>query len=184
MQGILEWLTSIAQGVKFWAVICPWESGVRVRLGKHAAKLDSGWHWRIPLADSILIFNNRLRIAVVPAQTITTSDGRAVSVAGSVGFRIADPLRAMLALQQPELSAAALVQRTVAQYVAGRDLDEIAADELEACAKAELEVLADGLEIEYVKLTDFAIINRTFRLLGEEWRPSTKLDAHDHVKDE
>lgn len=175
----VQWLTSILQNVKLWAVVSPWERAVRVRFGKFVRVLDPGFHFRIPLGDEVFLFNNRLRIATFPNQTLTTTDGKTLSVAGNVGFRIDDPLRAMQSLQQPEFSCAALVQTTVASYVSARSLEEIDKAELEGEAKAALEHIASGLVIEYVSLTDFASVSRTFRLLGDEWRPSTKLDGHD-----
>jgi regulator of protease activity HflC (stomatin/prohibitin superfamily) len=177
--SFVQWLTSILQQVKLWAVVAPWERAVRVRMGKHALVLGPGVHFRIPLLDSILMFNNRLRIASFPNQTLTTEDGRTISVAGNVGFRIDDPLLAMNSLQQPEYSCAALVQTTVSSYISTRSLDGIDKSEIEAEAKADLERIASGLSIEYVSLTDFAPVNRTFRVLGDEWRPATKPDTHD-----
>lgn len=179
MNGILQWLTNMVQQVKWWAVVNPWERAIRVRLGKHARLLDCGWHLRIPIIDTVTIFNNRLRISTFPGQTLGTTDGRTITVAGNVGFRIDDPLEAMRSLQQPEYSCAALVQTTVANYVTSRSFAELIKGELEGEAKAELERLASGLAIEYVSLTDFAVINRTFRILGDEWRPNTKPDNHD-----
>lgn len=179
MDGILKWLTELAKQVKLWAVIAPWERGIRVRLGKNAALLEPGVHLRIPLVDEIILFNNRLRIATFPGQTIRTADGHTVTVAGNVGFRIDDPLRAMLSLQQPEYSCAAVVQTSVSSYVTTRGYEEIDVAEMESQACEELARIADGLAIEFVRLTDFAPVSRTFRLLGDEWRPSTKPDQHD-----
>lgn len=179
MTGILQWLTNLVQQIKVWITVRPWERAVRVRLGKNVKVLEPGIHLRIPIVDEAILFNNRLRIAAFPGQTLTTTDGRTVSIAGNVGFRIADPLAAMLSLQQPEYSCAAIVQTSVASYVTTRALEEIEAGDLQAFAKTELENMSGGLAIEYVSLTDFAIVNRTFRVLGDEWRPSTKPDGHD-----
>lgn len=179
MNGILQWLTNLIQQVKPIIVVNPWERGIRVRLGKHTKLLSPGWHLRIPVVDSVTMFNNRLRIASFPGQTITTVDGRTVSIAGNVGFRIEDPLAAMMSLQQPEYSCAALVQTTAATYIAALPFEELVKGDLEEMAKTDLEKVACGLAIEYVSITDFAPVNRTFRILGDEWRPSTKPDVHD-----
>jgi regulator of protease activity HflC (stomatin/prohibitin superfamily) len=177
--GVLQWLTNLFQGVKLWIVVRPWERAIRVRLGKHAVELGPGVHIRIPIVDEAILFNNRLRIAAFPGQTLTTQDGRAVSVAGNVGFRVEQPLEAMRALQQPEYSCAALVQSSVAAYISSRNFGEIDAADLQSYAKDELVRMAGGLAIEYVSVTDFALVNRTFRVLGDEWRPATRPDSHD-----
>jgi regulator of protease activity HflC (stomatin/prohibitin superfamily) len=179
VNALIEWLSRLVQGVKVWVVVRPWERCVRVRFGKHASVLEPGVHFRIPLADEVMLFNNRLRVAPIPAQTMTTADGEVVSVAGNVGFRIADPLLAMLSLQQPEYSVAALAQSSAATYIRERAFDDLDAGDLQLFAQENLQAVADGLVIEFVSITDFARVNRTFRLLGDEWRPATRVDTHD-----
>lgn len=179
MNSLFDWLIRIIQGLKLWVVVRPWERAVRVRLGKHAEVLDKGVHLKLPFIDDVTLFNSRLRIASFPNQTLTTADGFTVSVAGNVGFRVAEPLEAMLSLQQPEYSCAALVQTSASSFVVSRRLEEIDPTDLQEFAKDELQRAAGGLSIEYVSLTDFAKVNRTFRLLGDEWRPSTRPDTHD-----
>jgi regulator of protease activity HflC (stomatin/prohibitin superfamily) len=174
-----EWLADVLRQAKLWTVINLWERGVRVRRGNSAVLLRPGWHWRIPIVDNVLLFNNRLRIMPVPAQTIQTRDARTISVAAIVGFRIDDPLEAMLSVQQPEHSCAAFVQTATAKYIAERTLDEIVLEELQDSATTELGIYVSGIVIEFVRVIDYAVINRTFRVLGDEWRPQTKVDTHD-----
>jgi modulator of FtsH protease HflK len=179
MNALVEWLSKLLQGVKLWVTVKPWERCVRVRLGKWAVVLDPGVHFRIPLADDVMLFNSRLRIASFSAQTLMTLDRKVVSIAGNIGFRIDDPLRAMKSLHQPEYSCAALVQRSVAAYVTARECADLNAEALQLLAKEDLQRIAGGLTIEHVSVTDFAPVNRTFRLFGNEWRPETRPDAHD-----
>lgn len=179
MNGIIQWLTTILEHLKCWAIVNPWERGIRIRAGRHTKLLDPGWHFRIPLVDSVVLTNNRLRICAFPDQTILTKDRKTVSAAGNVGFRITDPLKAMLSLKQPEFSCAALVQSSVSQYVSDRSLEELDIREMESSAKDELTAVVDGIEIEFVRVTDFTVVNRTFRLLQERWQPSTSVDGHD-----
>jgi regulator of protease activity HflC (stomatin/prohibitin superfamily) len=175
MEGIVKWIADLFRSFQWWAVVNPWERGVRVRLGKSTSLLNPGWHWRIPIADKVWIFNNRLRLTSFPAQTLTTTDGKTITVAGLVGFRIADPLAAMRSLQQPEYSCAALTQTAVTEYVCEREFGEIDRSELEAEALDILRRTTNGFEFEFVRATDFASV-RAIRLLQETWRPETRPD--------
>lgn len=177
MNGILQWLTDIAKTVQLWVVVLPWDRGVRVRLGKYTSLLEPGIHWKIPLVDKVWIVNNRLRFTSFPAQTLGTTDGKSITMAGVIGFRIADPLEAMLSLVQPEVSCAALAQTTIAEYVCSRTFPELDRAELEQECLADLQRVATGLTFEVVRLTDFALM-RTLRIIKSEesWRPETRAD--------
>lgn len=177
MEGLFRWVADFFRLFKFWTVVSPWERAVRVRAGKHTAILDPGWHWVIPVMDVVWIVNQRLRFTSWPAQTLTTADGKSITLAGNVAFRIIDPLAAMQAFQQPEQSIASIVQTTVSEYVRSRDLTELDADELETECIDYLKRVAEGFTFEFVRVTDFSTM-RVLRIIksDESWRPETGSD--------
>lgn len=174
MGGLFDWIIKLCQGVKVWAVVRPWEKGVRIRLGKTTTLLDAGWHIRIPIIDEVVIINTRLRISSVPCQTITMTDGKTVTIGGMIGFTIVDPLAAMLRLQQPENSCAALAMTALSEYILAHTTDSIDLAEMEmtACQSLDGDETMAGIKFEFVKIVDFAVV-KTYRLLQEQWRPST-----------
>jgi len=172
---LLQWLVDTLKGARCWFVVLPWERSVRVRFGKHVRVYGPGWHWRIPLLDHVRTFNNRLRVAQFPSLTVTTLDGRTVTAAGLIGFRITDPLKAMLALQEPEYTCAALAMGQLASVLSRLRFDSVAVGDLESAALAHLEDSAPGITVDFVRLVDYAAV-RTYRLLQDQWRPSTQKD--------
>ena len=176
MDRLFAWLTDLFKGMRPWLVVLPWERAVRIRLGKHTTLLGSGWHLRIPFLDEVRTVNNRLRLASFPSLTVTSKDGKTITASGLIGFRIQDPLRAMLALQQPEATLGGLVMGEIARYLSERMLAEASAQGAAEVALKALDGQAPGIAIEFVRLVDFASV-KTFRLLHEQWRPSTNTDA-------
>jgi regulator of protease activity HflC (stomatin/prohibitin superfamily) len=143
---LFQWLVGLIKGARFWQIVLPWERAVRVRFGRNPTLWESGFHWRIPYFDEIRVVNTRLRIACVPAQTITTRDGRTVTIDVSLAFRISDPLVAMLRLQRPEDSCAGFAQIAVARFIKTRSYAAITLEELEAAVMAEMvELAGEGL---------------------------------------
>jgi regulator of protease activity HflC (stomatin/prohibitin superfamily) len=170
---LFQWIVGVIKGARFWQIVLPWERAVRVRFGRNPILWESGFHWRIPYFDEVRIANTRLRLACVPAQTITTRDKTTVTIDVSVAFRITDPLVAMLRLQQPEDSCAGFAQVAVARYVSERQYPEINLAELEHAVLTEIGSMAgEGVQVEYVRITEFALI-RTIRLIQDSWRPHT-----------
>jgi hypothetical protein len=174
---LVQWIVNAIKGARCWAIVLPWEKAVRVRLGKNAVVWGPGLHLRIPWLDDVRIINNRLRIAATPFQGLSTADGKTVSVGASIGFRMADPLKALQALQQPELACAAYAMNLVARYVSERNAAQLDVKELgEYVLEGMRGFGGGGLEYDYVSIVDFAIV-RTYRLLNEGWRPATNPDV-------
>lgn len=181
MNSLFEWLAEVARTIQLWVVVLPWERAVRVRMGNHSKVLEPGMHLKLPIIDKIWPVNNRLRFAAFPAQTLTTLDGKTMTVGGTVGFRISDPLQAMLSMQQPEYSCAALIQSCVSSYIASRTADELDKAELETEAAEQLRRAAPGFVFEFVTVSDWASV-RAIRLLQETWRPETRPDHDPYAK--
>lgn len=175
MDQLFRWLAELFQGARFWLIVLPWERAVRIRLGKRTALLGPGCHLRLPFLDDVRIVNNRLRIAQVPCSTVSTKDGKTITLAATLGFRITDPLVAMLTLMQPEVSSAAFAQSVIAGFLLERRLEEVKLPELEAHALAAIAHFAPGMRVEFLRVVDFAVV-KTFRLMQEGWRPSTDHD--------
>lgn len=177
MGEFFKWLAELVKGAQCWIIVQPWERAVRVRAGRTTVLLEGGLHFRIPYVDGVSVVNTRLRVAPMPSQTVTTKDGRTVTVGGQIAFRVSDPLAAMRALQNPENTVAAYAQAAISRFlstVSSADLN-LAAIEADA-TKELLHFAAKGLEIETVSVVDFAIV-KTFRILQENWRPATGVNC-------
>lgn len=176
MNQFIEWLTGVFKGVRCWFIVLPWEQSVRIRMGKAVTLFGPGWHLRIPLLDDVRTFNNRLRLTSFPSLTVMSKDGKTITASGLIGFRIANPLKAMLALQQPEATCGGLAMGQIARYISERTYAEASYEGAAASAVAALQGQAPGIAIEFVRLVDFASV-KTFRLLQDQWRPGTTTDA-------
>ncbi len=170
MNSLIDWITRIVQSLRPWITVLPWELAVRVRAGRWVKQVGPGMHVKLPIIDEFVVVNTRLRIASTAAQTISTLDRVPVTVAAYVGFRITDPLRAMLRLQSPEISCSAFAATCIAEYVTSHRADEISIRDLEAATTEKLKSFSqDGFEFEFVAVVDYAAV-KTFRLLNEQGR--------------
>ncbi len=158
MQGLLSWLSQIFSSWRFWIVIAPWEIGVRVRLGKNARALNPGPHLRIPFIDVIVLVNTRLRINGTPPITVAGSLlNRARYISAVVGFRIADPVRAMLKFGMPESAVITKAQGEIALLKDARLVEKAMGDYFDADS---------GIVIEFISFVEDLEV-RTYRLLSQ-----------------
>ena len=166
MNQLFEWLTKAFSSWKFWIVVPPWDTGVRVRLGKNAVKLAPGPHFRVPFIDHIVLINTRQRITTIPPVTLSTENGQARCIRAVVAYRIAEPLIAILKFEWPEQTVQGFTQAAIAR---GGSTESV---------KAELEQYLSntGVLIEYVQFTE-NVEAPTLRLLqGEAYIASLRFD--------
>lgn len=166
MNQLVEWLSRVFGSWKFWVVVPPWDVGVRVRLGKYAVELVPGFHFRVPFVDDVTLVNTRLRITTTPPVTIEGTEGRARVISAAIGYRISDPLVAMLAYEQPMNVLMAYAQAEVAMRSTA-----------DKCLAILREVFCPhGIEVEFVRFVEDVDIP-ALRLLQNGWGVSDSLQV-------
>lgn len=163
-QQIME---SIGQLLRWWFIVLPWEQALRVRLGNRIVLFESGLHFQVPFIDRVYIQNIRRRIAPIRIQTITTQDGKTVTLAGSLSYKITDIEKLYRTLHQAESTIMQSVQGIVSDFVVRNDLAQCTPRKVAENVTERLNLDRYGLGETEFFLTDFAIV-RTYRLLQDE----------------
>ena len=161
-QQILDALRSLFQ---WWFIVLPWEQSVRIRMGKRVQQFDGGLHFKIPFLDRVYIQNIRLRISMLTPQTLTTQDGKTITCAGSVRYRIKDIRKLYETLHQAEGTIKQHVEGLLAEYVVNHDLAKCSPKIVSEHVTERLDLSEYGLNDTEFFLTDFAVV-RTIRLIG------------------
>src|SRR6267143_1793761 len=121
----MEWLTTLlrafAQPFQWWIVVAPWERGLRIRLGKAAAELAPGIHWRIPFLDRIYLQSVRTRTITETYQTISSQDGCTLVLSIAIDFVITDLRQMFDTLSSPEATLKCRATAAIAEFVALRN---------------------------------------------------------------
>lgn len=165
MNPFFQWLMGIIQGLRPFVIVLPWEQAVRVRLGSRVRLIGPGLHLKLPWLDVVTLFNSRLRVAL-STQTLTTEDGHILTIALLIGFRIVDPLTAMLRMQQPETTCGSLAASAAAGFVQSKTKVALACVELERHVMSSLSTDGMGVEFDFVRVRDFAYA-KAYRFLQE-----------------
>lgn len=157
---------------KWWITVAPWEQGLRVRLGNRVTLLHPGVHLRIPVIDRFYIQTTRRRFSAVPTQTLTMSDGRTVTVAGSLGYTIVDLEKLYATLHHAEATLEAEAQGIVSDYIISNAYEEFTPQALQKFVESNLEFDRYGIGEPQFVITTFVCV-RTYRLLQGEPRDYT-----------
>lgn len=167
MNQLKEFFEYIFNAIKIWIIIQPWEQGIRVRNGKTIKKLVGGIYFRIPYIDSVYVQECRLRIVNLGMQTLTTKDGKTVTINSVLGYSIEDIEKLYQTLFHPETTVASMAMAEISDYVYANDLSDISSNSIEKACVAKLSGSEFGLKFEHLKLTNFAAV-RTFRLIQDQ----------------
>ena len=166
MGQIKELIEYLFNAIKIWIMVQPWQSGIRVRAGKHTKKLKPGMHFRIPYIDSVYIQEVRLRVVDMPMQTVTTKDERTITLNGAAGYIIEDIEQLYKTLFHPETTIRNIIMSETSEACFNTDLADIKIDELELKIIDKLNETNYGIKFTYFKIINFAVV-KTFRLIQD-----------------
>lgn len=158
-----EWIAYLLP----WTILPDDRCGLVRRLGIYRRNLKPGWNWKWPLVETVLSETMALDSAVLREQSLTTRDGVQVTLRGVITYRVVDPRRYILDVDNP-----LTVINDAGCAVIGELIPELDAAEVlggsEFLAKVTRRVRARakrwGIEVEAVGLADRTRA-RTYRLL-------------------
>ena len=158
---------AISYMLTWWVIVAPWQCAIRLRFGKHITVLNTGIHLKIPLVHQVFVQNTRLLIVDTPNQTVTTADGRVVTLSVVVGYYIADIKQVLTSIQNPREVVNSLAMGAVSAYVTSHGSAECSIPAIEADLIEQLDAKDWGLEFGLVRVTDFAFV-KTYRFITNE----------------
>lgn len=164
IQNILD---LIGRLVSWWFVVLPWEQAVRVRAGSHVRLYGAGLHFRVPFLDYVWIQNTRRRASAVDAQTLSTKDGKTLTLSGTLAYRVEDVMALQTSLHQAAHTLGQIAAGACSQFVISHDFKDCTPEAIVAAVNASVsdEFTKVGLGDARFFLTDFVTTDRTYRLV-------------------
>lgn len=161
---LLEFLRTL---LNWWFVVEPWEQAIRVRFGKHVKLFDAGVHVKMPFFDKLYVQNVRRRVSSIPLQTMTTADGKTMTMHGSIGYRIADVLKLHSTLHDAEVSVQQEVLGHITQYIVTNEKTACTPEKIVAYVKAKQNLQRYGLADVDFFLQGYVSDVPTYRLIQD-----------------
>jgi regulator of protease activity HflC (stomatin/prohibitin superfamily) len=109
-------------------ILNEYERGVIFRLGRLIGGKGPGLILLIPLVDKMRKVSLRLVVLDVPAQDVITRDNVSVKVNAVVYFRVVEPDKAIVEVEDFLYATSQLSQTTLRSICGGADLDELLAE--------------------------------------------------------
>ncbi|GAA4276401.1 slipin family protein [Aquimarina mytili] len=168
-------LISILIGVFFLAgirIVFEYKRAIKFRFGKYIKILQPGFRWIIPLVETIQIVDIRVITVNILSQEVMTEDNVPCSIDGVVFFRINDPEKAVLEVEEYKFAISQLSQAALRDVCGKVELDIILSkrEEMGKNIKniVELETKEWGIEIIDVKIKDIQLPENMKRMMANQ----------------
>ncbi|MBZ0272334.1 slipin family protein [bacterium] len=109
-------------------IINEYERGVVFRLGRVTPLKGAGFKWIIPGIDKMLKVSTRVVVVDIPPQDVITRDNVTVKVNAVFYFRVMDPLKAVLEVENYIYASSQLAQTTLRSVLGEVELDDLLSD--------------------------------------------------------
>jgi regulator of protease activity HflC (stomatin/prohibitin superfamily) len=162
-------LIVLAQSVK---VVTQYQRGVLFRLGKVVSVKQPGLALIIPVIDRLVRVSLRIVTMPIQSQGIITRDNVSVDISAVAYFRVVDPVKSVVAIENVDSAINQIAQTTLRKVVGQHTLDEALSetDVINASIQKILDVatLEWGVEVNLVELKDIQLPESMKRAMARQ----------------
>lgn len=166
-------LAALVLGLLCVRVIDQYERGVVFRLGKVRGGIkEPGLTFLLPMIDRLMRLDLRLISVDVARQETMTRDNVPVIVDAVIYYRVIDPLKAVLEVENAHQSTYLIAQTSLRSVIGQASLDDLLQqrDEVNACVRqlVDNQTLPWGVQVPIVEIKDVAIPETMKRAMARE----------------
>ena len=153
-------------------VVTQYQRGVLFRLGKVVGVREPGLALIIPVIDRLVRVSLRIVTMPIQSQGIITRDNVSVDISAVAYFRVVDPVRSVIAIENVDAAINQIAQTTLRKVVGQHTLDEALSDTdvINASIQKILDVatLEWGVEVNLVELKDIQLPESMKRAMARQ----------------
>jgi len=153
-------------------IVFEYKRALKFRFGKYVKTLQPGFRWIIPFVETIQVVDIRVITINIISQEVMTADNVPCSIDGVVFFKIDDPEKAVLEVEEYKFAITQLSQAALRDVCGKVELDTILSkrEEMGKNIKniVEAETKQWGIEIKDVKIKDIQLPENMRRMMANQ----------------
>ena len=153
-------------------IIFEYKRALKFRFGKYIKTLQPGFRWIIPVIETIQVVDIRVITINIISQEVMTEDNVPCSIDGVVFFKINNPEKAVLEVEEYRFAITQLAQAALRDVCGKVELDTILSkrEEMGKNIKTivEIETKEWGIEIIDVKIKDIQLPENMRRMMANQ----------------
>jgi regulator of protease activity HflC (stomatin/prohibitin superfamily) len=158
-----------------------YERGIKFTMGTYTATVNPGWRLVVPIFQSLRKVDLRVKALDVPSQDAITKDNVSAKINAVVYYKINDPAKSLLEVENVHYAVLQLAQTTMRNIVGEVTLDELLAGRSTISERIEklLEnvTAAWGIEVSSVELKDINLAPEMIRTMAKKAEAERERDA-------
>lgn len=162
-------LIIISQAIK---IVREYERVVIFRLGRFSGVKGPGIFFIIPIVDRVMMLDLRVVTIDVAKQVVITRDNVTVDVDAVIYYRVVDPGRAIIQVENYKMATSLLAQTTLRDVLGQIDLDDLLSkrEELNKKLQEILDQHTDpwGIKVTAVTLRDVSLPEEMLRAIAKQ----------------
>ena len=153
-------------------IITEYERGLKFTLGKYVGVMNPGLNVVVPLLQAYTKIDIRVKTIDVPKQEVITKDNVPVAINAVVYFKVVDPTKAFLYVEDYVYAVAQYSQTALRDIIGGITLDSLLTKREEIAS--EIKILVDkqtepwGIDVTAIKLQDVELPQDMKRVMAKQ----------------
>lgn len=156
----------------FLRQINQYERGIMLTMGKYSGVKEPGWRVVVPVFQRMIKVDTRIKAVDVPDQNAITRDNVSVGVNAVIYYRVMNPEKAVLEVENFFFAVSQLAQTTMRNVVGEVELDQLLTerDALSEKIRTIVDVATDGwgIKVENVELKDISLPGDMERTIAKQ----------------
>lgn len=149
-----------------------YQRGVKFQIGKFVRVVNPGWRLIVPVFQSMVKVDMRVKAVDVPLQEAITKDNISAKINAVIYYRVSDASKAILEVENFWYAVSQLAQTTMRNVVGELELDELLANREAAAEKIRniIDKASDpwGIKVESVELKDVILADDMQRVIAKQ----------------
>lgn len=149
-----------------------YERGVKFKFGRYVGIMNPGWRIILPIVESWIRIDTRVKAVDVPDQEAITLDNVSARVNAVIYYRIQSADRAVLEVENFFFAVSQLAQTTMRNVVGETSLDDLLSKRNEVADKIQkiIDKATDpwGVKVESVELKDIILPDEMKRVIARQ----------------
>lgn len=149
-----------------------YQRGVKFQFGKFTKMVEPGWRLVLPIIQSMVKVDIRVKAVDVPYQEAITKDNVSAKINAVIYYRVSDAPRAVLEVENFWYAVSQLAQTTMRNVIGQMELDDLLANREDAARRIRelVDAAADqwGIKVETVELKDVTLPDDMQRVIAKQ----------------
>ncbi|HEX54924.1 MAG: slipin family protein [Candidatus Altiarchaeales archaeon] len=166
---VIPALFFVAAGIR---LLYQYERGVVFTLGKFSHVKEPGLRWIIPVIQSMVKVDMRIKTADIPRQEVITKDNITILVNAVVYFRVVKPADAIIKIEDYAFAVRQYTQAALRDVIGNSDLDFVLTERVKIANSikeiVDTETSEWGVDIESIKIQEIELPAEMKRAIAKQ----------------